>query len=249
MNIPGVFTVGASDRNDQQSDYSPTINAGSNNNQFIDVTAPSHRAYPPSAYPNGDGGVAGETFEVWSIDIPNSSGYNPWPAGSTVQPPFIGERLPSSGVNFLSYTGRFGGTSAACPQIAGIAALVLSVNPNFTQQQVFDAITGSADKVGGYAYSNGQSNELGYGRANACRAVLQSLSIAGANQFCSGTSSYSVANSPANFSYTWSSSNTNIATIDAASGVATGVGNGLVTFTATTSSGCSTSVSKTVQVG
>lgn len=79
--------------------------------------------------------------------------------------------------------------------------------------------------------------------------IVTAYMIAGPDQFCSGNSSYSIANSPANFSYTWSSSNTNIATIDAASGVATGVGNGLVTFTATTSSGCSTSISKTVQVG
>ncbi len=174
VTIPGVLTVGASDRNDQQSDYSPSGNPSDANNQLIDITAPSHRAYAPTHYPGGDGGIMGETFEVWTIDTPGSVGYNPWPVGN-VQPPFAGEQLPSSGVNFLSYTGRFGGTSAACPQVAGVAALLLSVNPTLTQQQIFSLLTSTASKVGGYTYSGGQSNELGYGRVNANDAVQQAL--------------------------------------------------------------------------
>ena len=163
----------------------------------------------------------------------------------------------SAGYSTTDYT-LFSGTSAATPNAAGVAALILSVNPNLTSTQVRQVLESTADKVGGYTYTAGAgentnytwNSEMGYGRVNACRAVQQApLSIAGAAQFCSGTSSYSVTNSPANFRFTWSSSNTNVATIDAASGVATGVGNGLVTFTATTSSGCGTSVSKTVQVG
>ena len=169
VNIPGVLTVGASDRYDKQANYSATANPSSSQNQLIDVVAPSHKAYPNQ--------IAGETFEVWSIDTeqPNGqTGDNPWPnvPGQTI-PPQIGEQLPNIGTNPLYYTGRFGGTSAACPQVAGIAALVLSINPGLTQQQVFNLITGSADKVGGYAYNYGQSNELGYGRVNAYQAVQQ----------------------------------------------------------------------------
>lgn len=182
VNIPGVFTVGASDRNDQQSDYSPSSDLSSSFNQVIDVTAPSHRAYNPAHYFPDPGGIVGETFEVWSMDIPASSGYNPWPTGSLV-PPSVGEVLPNTGTNYLAYTARFGGTSAACPQVAAIAALVLSVNANLTQQQVFDIITSSADKVGGYTYTSNQSNELGYGRVNAYGAVVL------AQQSCTGVAS------------------------------------------------------------
>ncbi len=57
--INGVLTVGASDRDDEQSDYSPTSNAANPNNQMIDIVAPSHRAYPPAF-----GGIPGEGFEV-----------------------------------------------------------------------------------------------------------------------------------------------------------------------------------------
>jgi subtilisin family serine protease len=44
VQINGVLTVGASDRDDEQADYSPTSNAASPNNQIIDLVAPSHRA-------------------------------------------------------------------------------------------------------------------------------------------------------------------------------------------------------------
>lgn len=147
INVSGVITVGASDRFDKQSDYSPTSNSSSSNNQIIDLVAPSHRDYS-------------EGLEIWTIDIPGTSGYN---SGA----------LPSSGTNYLSYTGRMGGTSAATPLAAGIAALVLSIDADLTQQEVFNILTQSADDVGGYNYVNGVSNQMGHGRVNAFKAVQQ----------------------------------------------------------------------------
>jgi hypothetical protein len=104
------------------------------------------------------------------MDIPGNIGYNPWPSGNIV-PPVIGESLPNSGTNYQAYTARFGGTSAACPQVAGVAALVLSLNPNLTNVEVFNLIATTADKVGGYAYNNNVSSEMGYGRLNAYNAA------------------------------------------------------------------------------
>jgi subtilisin family serine protease len=260
VNIPGVITVGASERNDLQSDYSPTSNLGSGNNQVIDIVAPSHRAYPPTAYPAGVvGGIVGETFEAWSIDIPANAGYNPWPqftAGTTasVNPPAIGEQLPNVGVNFQAYTGRFGGTSHSCPVVAGVAALMLSANPNLTQQQIFDIITGNADRVGGYVYTNGRSNELGFGRVNACRAVLEAYRIGnvvnGAALVCS-SNPYALQNSPNANRISWSTSNSAGVTIDA-NGLATRVNNfiGQVTITATIGGACgNVSFTRVVNVG
>ncbi len=80
-----------------------------------------------------------------------------------------------------TYTNGFGGTSAACPYVAGVAALVLSVNPNLTVQEVNDIIELSAQKVRTdlYTYStttgrpNGDwNNEMGYGLVDAYEAVL-----------------------------------------------------------------------------
>jgi len=261
VNIAGVITVGASDRDDLQSDYSPTSNPASQNNQIIDIAAPSHRAYPPTAYPPGMlGGIVGETFEAWSIDIPNNVGYNPWPQFVTsgnlsIVPPAVGEQLPNAGINFQAYTGRFGGTSHSCQVVAGVAALVLSANPNLTQQQVFNIIIGTADQVGGYVYTNGRSNELGFGRVNGCRAVLQAYntgnSIVGQGTICN-TATYSLSNPPNTDRITWASSNTNGLTINPTTGFATRQNNfnGQVTITATINSGCgSVNVTKNVNVG
>ncbi|MEI6947155.1 S8 family serine peptidase [Paraflavisolibacter sp. H34] len=156
VNVAGVLTVGASDRYDRQANYSPTSNTASTNNQVVDLVAPSHRAYPSQ--------ISGENFEIWSMDQPGTAGYNPSSA----------TYLPAAGTNYPSYTGRMGGTSSACPQVAGAAALLLSLNAALTQQQVFHILTKNADKVGGYAYNaSGFSNELGFGRLNLYRAVLQ----------------------------------------------------------------------------
>lgn len=162
VTVPNVLTVGASDRYDLQANYSGTSNPVSLNNQLIDVVAPSHRAYCTQ--------IPGEDLEIWSIDIPGNTGYNPQPAGSCAP----ASQLPNAGTNFLSYTARMGGTSAATPLVAGIAALVLSVSPNLTAAEVFNIITCSANEVGGYTYTNGFSNELGFGRVNAFDALMAS---------------------------------------------------------------------------
>lgn len=164
--MQGMLTIGASDRNDQQSDYSPT-------DTCIDIVAPSHKAYPYTYNPDNYSytGIPGENLDMWTIDIPGNSGYNPWPSD---QPSYItiGYTLPDTGTNYLSYTGLFGGTSYACPVVAGVAALVLSMNPELSPQNVCNVLTSSADKVGGYTYNtNGKCDQMGYGRVNANNAV------------------------------------------------------------------------------
>jgi subtilisin family serine protease len=234
VQINGVLTVGASDRNDLQADYSPTSNVASPDNQIIDIVAPSHRAYPPQAYLPEVAGIPGEGFEVWTMDIPGNNGYNQWnnPNFPRVAPAF-GEVLPNWGVNNLSYTGRMGGTSASCPQVAAVAALLLSVNNNLTQQQVFDMITQSAEDVGGYAYNaNGWCSELGHGRLNACAALTRAISatITGADQVCT-SETYTVQNIPATATLQWISSNPGVATVSPA-GVVTAQSPGNISLTA-----------------
>jgi len=224
VNVTGVLTVGASDRNDFLADYSPTSDPSSSNNQLIDLVAPSHRAYSTQ--------IAGETFEAWSIDIPGDAGYNSVHETDGGNLPIIGSILPSTGVNNLAYTGRFGGTSYACPQVAGVAALMLSVNPNLTQQQVFDILTTNADQVGGYTYTNGRCNELGFGRLNACRAVIQVIptiaSISGSNTVCPSGTTFTVNNVPAGCNISWGKSdNLSISSPTSNPTVFTTNGNGL----------------------
>lgn len=77
-----------------------------------------------------------------------------------------------------AYTRVFYGTSAACPFVSGIAALILSKDSNLTVQQVSDAIERSATKLSNYTYTtttgreNGEWNgETGYGLVNADSAI------------------------------------------------------------------------------
>jgi len=202
VNVSGVLTVGASDRYDLKAYYSPLGNPSSSNNQLIDIVAPSHRAYSCQ--------IATETFEAWSIDIPGNAGYNPFHENDCGLLPGVNTFCPDAGVNYLSYTGRFGGTSYSCPQVAAVAALILSVNPNLSQQQVFDILTSTTDKVGGYAYVNGFCNELGYGRLNAYKAVFKALvstiSITGPSTVCSSNTIFTLNNLPSSASVTWSHS-------------------------------------------
>jgi subtilisin family serine protease len=70
------------------------------------------------------------------------------------------------------YTYDFGGTSSACPLVAGIVALLLSVKPDMTGAQVKALIQGTARKIGSVAdYENGHSPSFGYGCVDASEAV------------------------------------------------------------------------------
>lgn len=158
VNIPEVLSVGASDRYDLQANYSPTSNP-SLYNRVIDLVAPSHRAYSFQ--------IPGENPEMWTTDVPGPAGYN-----------LAVGNIPSSGTNYLAYTGRFGGTSYSCPVVAGVAALVLSINPDLTPSEVKDILLSSANKVGGYTYDgNGWSAEMGHGRVNAFNSVMNACPV------------------------------------------------------------------------
>lgn len=74
----------------------------------------------------------------------------------------------------------FEGTSAACPHAAGVIALMLSANPCLTQEEVRRILHLSCDKLDqyGFCYNNNLSwdYEVGYGKINAYKAVIYSLS-------------------------------------------------------------------------
>ncbi|MBQ2488350.1 MAG: S8 family serine peptidase, partial [Bacteroidales bacterium] len=94
------------------------------------------------------------------------------------------DRGGSDGYKSGNYYEAFGGTSAACPHVAGVAALVLSVNPNLTGQRVKNIIESTAQKIRtdlytysqGYYHPNGSWNDtVGYGLVNAYAAVKKAL--------------------------------------------------------------------------
>ncbi len=74
---------------------------------------------------------------------------------------------------------NFHGTSAAAPVVAGVAALVWSVNPKLSVREVREILEETTDKAinAKYVYdaSTGKNAELGYGRVNADTAVKAAL--------------------------------------------------------------------------
>ncbi len=95
------------------------------------------------------------------------------------------DRSGASGYETGSYTKGFGGTSSSCPLVAGVAALILSVNPNLTAAQVREILQTTADKITdpspdpqlGLKYGTydgkGHSHWFGYGKVNAFAAVRE----------------------------------------------------------------------------
>lgn len=68
------------------------------------------------------------------------------------------------------------GTSFAAPQVAGVAALMLSVNPSLTPSQIQSKLRNTCTKLSGYTYTNGWNTYVGYGLLNAYAAVCSALS-------------------------------------------------------------------------
>ena len=157
---PDVMVVAASTSMSRKAAYS---NWGTN----ISVCAPSNNASPGMSFPE-----KGFIYTRPSIttnlqglgmltsDIVGAAGYDPG-----------------------NFTSNFGGTSSATPVVAGVAALVLSANPDLTAPQVKRILETTADKIvdpnpdpqlglsEGKYDENGHSQWFGYGKVNAARAV------------------------------------------------------------------------------
>ena len=95
--------------------------------------------------------------------------------------------IVAPGSNIYSTNGQNGylnlsGTSMAAPHVSGVAALMLSVNPNLTAANVRTIIENTAEKVGNYSYQSSNNHtsgtwnaQMGYGLVDAHKAVVHAL--------------------------------------------------------------------------
>jgi len=157
---PDVITVSASTSLNKKAAYS---NWGSN----ISICAPSNNAQP------------GMWFEQTGFIYTQPAIAASLPGKGM----FTTDQLGAAGYTKDDFTPYFGGTSAATPVVAGVAALILSANPDLTIQQVKRILEETADKIvdlepdpqlglryGSYD-DNGHSKWFGYGKVNAENAV------------------------------------------------------------------------------
>lgn len=155
---PYIIGVAASTNLDDWAAYS-------NYGEEVDVAAPSL-----------GGTVNEDNFGIVTTDVRGDEGYS-----------INGNTIDGTDMD-LDYTNSFSGTSAASPVTAGLAGLILSVNPDLTAEQVRLVMTSTADKIRAdkvdwlsifgqdineiFNYDeNGHSIGFGYGRINAGRAV------------------------------------------------------------------------------
>jgi len=135
---PEVIAVGATDHNDARCYYSSY-------GPELDIVAPSGPGYTMDDWLNTKG-----RGWAWTTDISGPAGWNMDPFDP----------------NVVDYT-ALGGTSGACPVAAGVAALILSIEPNLTGDEVRHFLERSAKDLG----APGRDNYYGRGRVDA-RAAL-----------------------------------------------------------------------------
>ncbi|MBK1987177.1 S8 family serine peptidase [Sphaerospermopsis aphanizomenoides BCCUSP55] len=157
---PDVIAVAASTSMNKKAAYS---NWGEN----ISVCAPSNNA-PPGMWFQETGFVYTQPTITTSL-----SGLGML---ST-------DQLGVAGYDRGNFTNNFGGTSSATPVVAGVAALILSANPDLTAQEVNRILQETTDKIvdpdadpqlglrGGTYDSSGHCIWFGYGKVNAAKAV------------------------------------------------------------------------------
>lgn len=152
LGMPIFFASGNSGGPVPQNGYvnSPlTMAVGASTNQDKIASYSSRSANLDFVAPSGDGTASGG---VWTTDITGLLGY------------------AVSG----DYTGGLAGTSFSSPQAAGLAALILDVNPALTWDQVRDVMRDTADMIdpSHSSWSGGFSTYFGHGKLNAEAALV-----------------------------------------------------------------------------
>ena len=120
--------------------------------------------------PNGNPNYPAAYDSVLAVGATGRSdtftGFSSWGPYVDVTAPGVG--ILSTAWDNGSLTYEYGnGTSASCPFVSGVAALVLSVNPSLTAAQVKQIIEDSSDDFG----NPGWDEHYGFGRLNAAKAV------------------------------------------------------------------------------
>jgi len=136
-----VIAIGATNHNDLRWYYS---NRGPN----LDLMAPS------GGISDADWLLTDGKDWMWTTDITGVSGYSEWNSQDGWES------------EMLDYNAG-GGTSTACPVAAGVAALMLSVEPDLTNREVQHFLERSAKDLG----DPGRDDYYGWGRVDA-RAAL-----------------------------------------------------------------------------
>lgn len=157
---PDVITVSACTSLNRKAVYS-------NWGKHISVAAPSNNGPPNMSLPNLGQVETGPVIKAEFDGLAMTTA----------------DRTGRTGYSRSDYTSGFGGTSSACPVVAGVVGLMLSANPDLEAGDVKQILQDTADKIEdttpdpqlGLTYgtydNRGHSRWFGYGKINAYKAV------------------------------------------------------------------------------
>ncbi len=96
-----------------------------------------------------------------------------------------GNQTFEAGYSPGAYTDEFGGTSSACPLVAGICALLISVDPTLTAVRIKDLLRRTSRQIGlADSYdASGHSAQFGYGCVDAAAAIDAVLGTTDSEEF------------------------------------------------------------------
>lgn len=145
--------------------------------------------HPDQTYQAGQSAVVtvGATDSNDNIAGFSSRGPVTWWYDYSDSGPLIDPDISGPGVDVVStawgggYT-TMSGTSMATPHLAGVAALILSANPDLTVAEMDQIIEETSLDLG----STGKDNTYGAGRVDAYQAVLEALTLVGTEEESSG---------------------------------------------------------------
>lgn len=118
--------------------------------------------------------------------------------------------MGSSGYSIGNYR-YFTGTSASCPQVSGIAALMLSANPNLSSNKIITILKSTARKLPDMSGAD-RTDKYGYGLVDAYAAVnfadllrqCENVEMSGPSMIChSSIATYSLSGLPADATVCW----------------------------------------------
>lgn len=130
----------------------------------------------PAAYDEYCLAVAATNYNDERVTYSNTGGVWESNYGPEIDIAAPGQRILSLvptwlfGPDYLPYAYGLG-TSAAAPQVAGLAALIKSIKPHLTADQIMSVIRYSADDINSGSYP-GKDDFIGYGRINMRKALV-----------------------------------------------------------------------------